>query len=178
MPIHIQIHIRLTSSFDEWVRMASFLRRMSPLTIKRRYIFNLNIMYNMSLILYCSSHTKKRNLFGKFEWIARLILNMWRWLTRGRPASWFTWLHCGHCHHLRDVARSNNELHVEERCIVSAMACLSSSIRCPGKAVSQEYRAAHGIGWREEGVGVLICIGWGCKKNTREKKICVCCAVM
>lgn len=42
---------------------------------------------------------------------------------------------------------------------MSAVACLSSSIKCPGKAVSQEHGAAHGIGGMGGGGGGLICTG-------------------
>lgn len=41
MPIHKQIHIRLTSSFDKWLQMASGQGEQTLLTI--RYVVNLDV---------------------------------------------------------------------------------------------------------------------------------------
>lgn len=57
MPIHKQIHIRLTSSFDKWLQMASIQGELLSLQSEKKY-FKFSHLY-LFVFLIINFHTKK-----------------------------------------------------------------------------------------------------------------------
>lgn len=61
MPIHKQIHIRLTSSFDKWLQMASIQGELLSLQSEKIYFkfSNLYLFFFFFFLIVCF-HKKKK----------------------------------------------------------------------------------------------------------------------